>query len=163
MQCTSERTSKETRSSKDERPTEEAGYDWNMPGILPASSSDQPSLCRDTRHPVSHGSLLPVRVSGRRVTFRVVLFDQRTCSSACPAPSGGWRRRSGLSAGTCAAARSPGWRRTKFYQCRANGKGAWQMTCLWEFANLSVELDQLLLCAAEFWVFLALERNTHTS
>lgn len=130
-----------------------------MPGIPPPSSSSQPSLCKETHHPASHGSLLPARVSERCITYCVVLSDRRTCSSVCPAPSGGWRRRSGLSAGTCAAARSPAWGRTKFDQRRANGKGGSQMTCLREFAHLSVELDHLLLCAFEFGVFLALERN----
>lgn len=64
------------------------------------------------------------------VTFHVVRFDQRTCSSACPALSAGWRYWSVLAAKMCAAPRSPVWKCTGFYWCwcHANRNNEWP-TC----------------------------------
>lgn len=62
-------------------------------------------------------------VCKRSGTFRAVLSDRRTCSSACPAPSAGRRCRSGPSAGPCAAARSPAWTQTEVYWADVTGTG----------------------------------------
>lgn len=115
MQHIRENKKRESSLGKKNRLTGEAGSDWNMPGIPPPLSSTHLSLCEERHCPMSHaGSLVRVCVWWG-VTFHVVLSDQRTCSSICPALSAGRQCRSGPSAGTCAAARSPVWRCTKSY------------------------------------------------